>query len=1112
MRRLLTLLLAALVLTAIAPAGAVGVTAQQNDCTFPVTLTDATGTEVTVDERPDRVTTLNPSAAQTMWEIGGKSQVVGVTEFADYLDGASERTSVSKTDGFGFSIERVIGTEPDIVLAPATTAPDQVATLRDAGLTVYLFEAATDTNDIAEKTTTIGRLTGNCEGAARTNAWMTANVEAAASVTDTRDTPSVLYPLGGGFVANTNTFISAMIEASGGTNALASVDVGETQYPQVSEEIILQSDPEVLVVSSNSPSIASQEPYASTTAGREGESITVNADYLNQPAPRSVVRTVQTLTTAFHPSVDPPFVTRNSATSASSESPATAYRVADDTTPEFSTLLYRGSELEIDGFVDEELVNIRLVTERDATGVGSSTLVDQLQAGGDGAAMLDTGELARSGNYIAVGQTTGNGVGFEVVTHTLNLSVDPTTVEESGATALGDGTVQSGESELAIDTNRAGTLVYEVDSETLDDAELKRIFQQYEPTDEQLEAIGLSTTINGDYADADTDSYDADGQEADDDDDPVEQDGIAIAFEDEEDGELSFNEIDTGEYTFDVSHVATSAGDSVNVTVAERTDGEANFDSSVYSTPQGDRVLLTAQLNRTDVATVQIGEFSNVNYEAVAEIEDNGDGQVSFWYNTYEATTDDAFVLTESSTNDGDAIRWDAGASPVGGDATGAAPATDSNTESYLAKSFAGGTLTTASYDLTLTINQYSTDAGTLEVTERTTGESQTWTLAEEEAGTVADVEDLHTAAAEGYLTQDDTIAVDQTADGEVSTGDAVVHQIQVTGIYGAIETGTETGDAVRVTDLSNLLGATGGENSEGAGAELVLSQTDDTAEANADPLVLNLGASSDALTIIPDSENGSLYVIAEPGANLEFNRVSDSEIDDLTDGEAGNFDETVFDGDLVNAEYNDAFDVEFFIPEESGLASQDVSTTSSFEFVERDASFETNVDGEIAVAPASEQTISGTTSIAAGSEITIRARATGDNPFFKTADVTVGEDGDFSGTFDFSDTSNMTEFTVTIPSEGFDDDAETDGVVSDAAQMETPTPTPEPATDTPTSQRDRETNTPTATPAPTTDTPVDGSDTATATETSGSQPGFGGAVAIIALVGAALIALRRNN
>lgn len=326
MRRLLTLLVAVLVLAAAAPAGVAGATTQQDDCTFPVTLTDASGTEVTVEERPDRVTTLNPSAAQTMWEIGGKSQVVGVTDFAGYLDGAEERTSVSKTDGFGFSVERVVGTEPDLVLAPNTTTTDQVTALRDAGLTVYLFSAATDTDDIAQKTTTIGALTGNCDGAARTNAWMTANVDAAASATADRDSPRVLNPLGSGYVANTNTFISAMITASGGQNALADANVTDTLYPQVSDEVILETDPEVLVVSSRVAGIQNEEPYQSTIAGQNNATVVVNTSYLNEPAPRSVVYSVRNLTEAFHPDAEASFVAKSEVTvsTATQEDTATA--------------------------------------------------------------------------------------------------------------------------------------------------------------------------------------------------------------------------------------------------------------------------------------------------------------------------------------------------------------------------------------------------------------------------------------------------------------------------------------------------------------------------------------------------------------------------------------------------------------------------------------------------------------------------------------------------------------------------------------------------------------------------------------------------------------------
>jgi len=71
-----------LVLAATAPATAArapaapaaDAAAQESDCTFPVELTDQSGTTVTVEESPSRVVTLNPSAAQTMWGAGRPGQ------------------------------------------------------------------------------------------------------------------------------------------------------------------------------------------------------------------------------------------------------------------------------------------------------------------------------------------------------------------------------------------------------------------------------------------------------------------------------------------------------------------------------------------------------------------------------------------------------------------------------------------------------------------------------------------------------------------------------------------------------------------------------------------------------------------------------------------------------------------------------------------------------------------------------------------------------------------------------------------------------------------------------------------------------------------------------
>lgn len=262
-------------------------------CEFPIEVTDATGTTITLDEPPERITTTNPSAAQTLWELGAQDRVVGLTEYALYLDGADEKTDVS-AEGLGVSVERVVNTDPDLVLAPNASA-DQVEDLREQGLTVYHFSEATSVDDIAEKTEITGQIVGECEAAADTNAEMADAVAAAEERTADVDRPAALYPLGDGFVAAGGTFIDEIMTVGGVDNVAAAEHEG---YPQLSNEVILEADPEVLIVTDPEAPILDEEPYASTTAGTEGNYVVLDVNYLNQPAPRSVIESVETLSVA----------------------------------------------------------------------------------------------------------------------------------------------------------------------------------------------------------------------------------------------------------------------------------------------------------------------------------------------------------------------------------------------------------------------------------------------------------------------------------------------------------------------------------------------------------------------------------------------------------------------------------------------------------------------------------------------------------------------------------------------------------------------------------------------------------------------------------------------
>ncbi len=277
------------------------------DCSLPVSVTDATGTEVTIEGSPDSVVALGASTAQTIWELDAEETVVGVSQFATYLDGAEDAEVV--TEGFPATIqtETVIDLDPDLVLAANVYPNESLQQLRDAGITVHKFEAAGSIEDVYEKTERIGHFVGDCEAANATVADMRGTVETVREAVSGEERPDVLYPQSGGFAPGPNTFIGGLIDAAGGANIVANANATST-YPQLSGEFIVEQDPEWLIVSAP-PGQADADPtelapdapaLRNTTAWEEGNFVVVNTNNISQPAPR-IVSPLEEMAKAFHP-------------------------------------------------------------------------------------------------------------------------------------------------------------------------------------------------------------------------------------------------------------------------------------------------------------------------------------------------------------------------------------------------------------------------------------------------------------------------------------------------------------------------------------------------------------------------------------------------------------------------------------------------------------------------------------------------------------------------------------------------------------------------------------------------------------------------------------------
>ena len=527
-----------------------------------------------------------------------------------------------------------------------------------------------------------------------------------------------------------------------------------------------------------------------------------------------------------------------------------------------------------------------------------------------------------------------------------------------------------------------------------------------------------------------------------------------------------FDGIDAGNYSLTFDAVDTTASDSTSVEASQPAEGTVSLEDTIFSEDRGDVAQITVNLENTDSATLVVGSDS-VNYAADVEVTDgDGDGTVTVNLNTFRTTEGPAAFTAESSDDSAMAT----GASDYDSDATTSGP------------------LAAADYDIVLQNNDNDVGVGTLVVSERSTDSMQLWTSAD--LSVDAGQGDVYDGIEAGTITQDNTIA----------NQDEVVHQIEVSGVYGAL-TDEMDSDTTAEEALISLVEM---EDDDMEGDDpFTLSATQAGNFPNSQPLTVDFEEvnQNDGLNVVADSANNTVFVALDTAGLFDDSTNPDPALArDGTDLNSGD----VEPADLLGQ----TFDVEFgLIADNTELADEDETVTASFTVEERVA--ELNDGDDVTVEAAADQMLNGTTNIAPGTELNLRARASGDNPFLKTANsVVVSEDGTFSGTFDFSDASANTSFTLSasgLSVDGVSVDGTVVEMTDEPEDTPTPTPTDEPDTPTPT---DMPTDEPTDMP---TDTPTDMA-TDTPSDTEGSTPGFGGAVAIVALAGAALIALRREN
>lgn len=330
---------------------------------------------------------------------------------------------------------------------------------------------------------------------------------------------------------------------------------------------------------------------------------------------------------------------------------------------------------------------------------------------------------------------------------------------------------------------------------------------------------------------------------------------------------------------------------------------------------------------------------------------------------------------------------------------------------------------------------------------------------------------------APGALDADEVIdAVSQ--DSSIAEGDYVVHEVEANGIFGVIASDTNTDNS---TAQSVAAAVTSGNLS------LSVMQTDATTQLNRQPKELNYSGllATDGASIVTDAENNTFYIVANTG---DISTVDDSRSIQWDD---------------------DAFNATVGLTENTQLVDENSTASAEFSADALEAELSMN---EYNVTNAENQTITATTTAADGTEynVLVESLETEGDGFIEPENPAVAENGELTAEVDFTEASVGDTFSVTLEGPGSEDDSATGTVVE---QVDDTTTTA--ADDTTTAADDTTTAEPTetSTAEPTETSTEEPADTTTSGDDGGSDggsiPGFGVGIALVAILGAALLALR---
>ena len=258
---------------------------------FPVTIHEAGGAAVTISRQPHRIVSLSPTATEMLFAIGAGRQVIAVDDQSNYPASAP----TTKLSGFQPNIEAIAGYAPDLVVAAEDTG-SLVHGMQALSIPILLEPAATTLDDSYAQINQLGTATGHASSADALVAQMRSQVaQFVSSLARPSHRLRVYHELDNTYYSVTSaTFIGQVYKIFGLTNIADAATAAAPDYPQLSAEFIVSSDPDLIVLADtrccdqNLDTVAARPGWGVINAVRTRQVVGVDDDIASRWGPRVI--------------------------------------------------------------------------------------------------------------------------------------------------------------------------------------------------------------------------------------------------------------------------------------------------------------------------------------------------------------------------------------------------------------------------------------------------------------------------------------------------------------------------------------------------------------------------------------------------------------------------------------------------------------------------------------------------------------------------------------------------------------------------------------------------------------------------------------------------------